>query len=136
MDVNEVGDIMDGGGPDGEGPEKLGDDVIDPGGNAKGDESIVCVNGPTAGSGGARGDEGVKVEIGGGGPIGMSMLEFVLIKFKLVVCGVLIIGEGGKALEDGEVKLVVMGDEFNCGTKPGGTKVEAVVENVETEEAG
>ena len=127
MDVNEVGDIIEGGGPDGGAPEKLGEGA-DPGGNAKGDASIVCDTGPTAGGGGPRVDDGVK----GGGPIDMFMLELVFVRLKLVVGVLLILGGGGNALVDGEAKLV-MGDEFICGTKPGGTKVEAVVENVETE---
>ena len=127
MEVNEVGDIIEGGGPDGGAPEKLGDGV-DPGGNVKGDASIVCA-GPIAG-GGPTVDDGVKVEIWGGGPIDMFMLEFVFVRLKLVVGVLLIIGGGGNA--DGEARLV-MGDEFICGTKPGGTNVEAVVENVETE---
>ena len=130
MDVNEVGDIIEGGGPDGGAPEKLGEGA-DPGGNVKGDASIVCATGPTAGGGGPRVD-GVKVEMGGGGPIDMFMLEFVFVRLKLVVGVLLIMGGGGNALVDGEARLV-MGDEFICGTKPGGTKVEAVVENVETE---
>ena len=60
------------------------------------------------------------------------MLEFVFVRLKLVVGVLLIMGGGGNALVDGEARLV-MEDEFICGTKPGGTKVEAVVENVETE---